>query len=196
MSVFTSEKLVVISEVSRDPFKFQSLDENFRGDREVVLAVVQSGAYELLKYASESLLTNEEFIMACIDQEYKCINYAHEILRNDKGFMRLFLKRKGVNPATIKCLPESLKHNRDFVLAIMKESKDILKFVPEELKTDKSFIINALRINGKAFALISDELKADPDVFAVAIASDPHSIRHLSSALKDDEEFMTGLIRQ
>ena len=90
-----NQKYLKISELKKDikevPYGLAWLDEEFRNNKEVVLAAVKSNGYTL-KYASEELKNDKDVVMTAIKEEKYAYKYADEELLKDPDIMVEMIK--------------------------------------------------------------------------------------------------------
>ncbi len=92
---------------------------------------------------------------------------------------------------------ESLKDNKDLVLAVIQVDYRALCFASDRLKNDEEVVFVAVRQNSRALKHASERLKGDKDTVRAALWQDPwEALRSAGEALKDDKEFMLFVIKK
>jgi len=136
---------------------------NLRGDRELMLPVVEQGI-GWLKHASSELRADREFVLHALrktglmrsddaDETFWCSHqYGHDLLYASS----------------------ELREDREFVLEAVREVGGALQHAPEDMQKDLDFVAKAVRQNHGALKYVSKELRHHPLVFQAAITERVH----------------------
>ena len=59
---------------------------------------------------------------------------------------------------------ETLKNDREFILAAANQKTDALEYASETLKNDREFVLEAVKQNGDVLQYVSNTLKNDREI--------------------------------
>jgi len=140
-----------------------SVYDYYREDNEIIESVVlRDGAN--IKYCSQSLLQDHEYVLQLIHINSKCYIYLKNrvpSLFNDIKIILFTLKQYWT---LFSFIPEEYKNNYECVLTALKENANSLVFVPEIFKSNKDIVLAALEKSGNLYNIIDKSLKNDFDI--------------------------------
>ena len=167
--------------INQDPQYFKALPEEYRNNKMIVMSVVKKNGLAL-EYASKGLRGDKEVVLNAVKQSrlYE-FGGASKELRKDRKFVLEVLK-EGVN--ALKYVSEELKNNRNFVLEIVKQKGDFLKYVSEELKNDKEIVLESIKQNVDSLKYASDKLKNNRNFVLEAIKQNRLVLMYASKEMR------------
>lgn len=176
------DKDVALSNVRNDGYALMYQKE-FQDDDEVVLASVEINGMSL-RYASERLRSDKSIVLAAVKNDPQAKQYASEELKKDYDILKTTALHYGfVN------LPDDLRNDRDFALAIVKHDANRLDKAGK-FKEDKEFVMEVVKIYGKALQYASKGLQNDREVVLEAMKKDLYAFNYASKALQNDEKLL------
>jgi hypothetical protein len=101
------------------------------------------------------------------------LRYASEELQTDRDFVLAAVKENGL---ALRYASEELQKDRDFVLAAVKENALALRYTKLELQEDPNFVLAALEQNGLALQYAHYDLQKNPDIVKAAVQENPFAI--------------------
>jgi len=107
--------------------------------------------------------TKENAIKATNDL-MKEFNYAFDIVKN--------------NPDLLEGSQEEFRHNKEIVLAAVKQDGRTLEYASKELRNDKEVVLAAIKNNPTAFEYASKELRDDKEVVLAAGKQNSYTLTH------------------
>jgi hypothetical protein len=134
--VFIEHKL---AEALHEAHRWGKISEQFRDDKQVVLAAVRCYG-DTLKDASENFRADREVVLAAVHQDGWALKYASKDLRAD----------------------------REVVLAAVKQYGVVLRYASEDLRADHDVALAAVHQNGWALQFVSADLRVNGDVMLAA----------------------------
>ena len=149
------QRAAVLKDVASHGMRLAFVPEQYRGDREVVLAAIAQNCYAL-EHASEEIRADRDFMLAAVAQRGDALQHASEALKAD----------------------------HDFVLAAMAQNYYALEYASNALKADRAFALAAAVVNGHALDYVSAELKADRCVVQAAVAQRVSALQYASAELR------------
>lgn len=187
--------------------------ERLRSKKSIMYRVIKKDL-TLYKEASESLLKKKSFaqFMARVNisssyfEEYFNKDWVH-----DKKIMGKLL---GVSGYYFSILPEELKADKKWLLALVKKSNGfVFRFFEKSLKNDKEFVLQALKCrasyrdigsalysdedvlrealkNESCFLYASEQLRSNKEVVKRVLKLNPGSYADLSEEFKNDKELL------
>jgi len=171
-----------------EPNILQFASEEFKSDKEIVeLAVsIRGSSFE---YASDELKDDKEFVdkMAKIDKGI--LPYVSDDILLDKsflsqfdGFYLSFILENG---------PDELKNDREFVLKVVSECGNHLRFLCDEFRNDYDVVLASVKDNGNAYEYASDNLKVNKDIVIAALTGTGNGVlEHAPSEITSNREYI------
>ena len=110
----SKEKSQILEIVCKDGWELQNLEDQWKSDKEVVLAAVQSEwpSGHALEFASDELKKDKQFILAAIQKVGWALQYADTELRKDKEVVLVAVKQDGW---ALKYADEKFKKDKEIV---------------------------------------------------------------------------------
>jgi hypothetical protein len=178
-----------ISLVEKDCFAFESLDEKYRTDKEIVLLAVQN-CEDALKFASQDLKKDKELVLKAIKIDERVLEFADESLKKDKEVVLMAVYN---DPRTLKFADKSLQDDRAFILEILdkKYSWNKSRYISERrrqrgISIDEGYILLYLNKN----------LKRDKEIILKAVKGNALEIIDVDQDLLDDDVFVKEILTQ
>lgn len=161
----------------------------------------------LLKYVSETLKDDKEFILAAVTNDGKSLEFASDRLMNDVEVILVAVTNYG---EVLKIVPHNLK-NKDVVLAAITKNGIALEYVPEDLKNEelcsiavaengfalkfvpehfknKELVLTAVKNNGGALNFATNMLKKDKDIVYAAVTQCGNVLEFVDDSFKNDKD--------
>jgi hypothetical protein len=113
------------------------------------------------------------------------LRYASENLRGDKDFMLDIISKYG---DALKYASTDLKNDKDIVISAVSNDGNALKFASTDLKNDKEIAFSAVSNIGQSLMYVDTNLKDDKDIVLTAVNKNGMSLIYASSRLKDDKD--------
>ena len=128
-----------------------------------------------------------------LDQEKKAVKedgnaleYADESLKKDKEIVMAAVKQDGY---ALQYADESLKKDREIVLAAVKQNCDALEYADESLKKNKEIVMAAVKQDGRALEYADESLKKNKEIVMAAVKQDGYALQYADESLQKDKEF-------
>jgi len=180
---FRGDREVVMIAVSHFGFALQYVDPILAKDREVVLAAVNNHG-DALSMVNGPLLADKEIVESAVANWVGSIQYAANIMRNDKELNLEFIDKYGHE--MYEYLSEPLKNDPDVTTKCVSKDGMLLKYASEKMKDDPSVVKAAVAQNGYALQFASEDLRKDKDVVTTAVRCQGQSLRFASVVLQLD----------
>lgn len=129
-------KEAVLAGIQRDGRLFRNFD-SLKGDKEVVLAAVQSYGWAL-QYASKELRGDREVVLVAVKNFGGALRYASKELKEDREIVLTAVQNFG---GELRYAGDELKKDPIVVLAAVKNYRNAFMWASEELKRDKEFLL-------------------------------------------------------
>ncbi|MFA5840157.1 MAG: DUF4116 domain-containing protein [Candidatus Margulisiibacteriota bacterium] len=146
----------------------QYLEATLSDDRDFMLAAVKRDSQKL-EFASERLRGDKELVMAAVDSSiYSIFPFVAPSLKNDKGFVLEYLreKREQVKQQWANIyfdLNETQQQDRDIILAIIAIKPQTFKVIDPIYQNDRAFILDAVKLNAETIKYINPSLLEGED---------------------------------
>lgn len=187
---------------SEDPTRlvFAYISEDFKTDREVVLAAVRRTGMAL-KFAPKDFQNDREIVLAAVSEDGRAFQYASQQLKEEKDFV---LQAVGKNGRAFAYVSEYFKDDSEVALEAVSNRGGAVEFFGDRLKGDARVMLAALVLekygtHGFAFKFASDGLKEDPEFVKEALRRQPSiwfDIPKESELRKDEEIIAVRKIQQ
>lgn len=198
-------KLLVAGKIDYEERKIYDLIEKYNliNNKKFILEIKLFR--EFLKYSSEELRKDKEFILEVVKQDGFVLEYASEELKNDKEIVLEAVKQNG-NALGYAC--DRLKNDKEVMIEAVKQNGCALEYASDRLKNDKDFILEILQkilsknmTNDWIFefykeAILSYNLKNDRNFIFEAVKVDSRALQWASDRLKDDADLIELLNKQ
>ena len=132
----------VLQAVKENPDLWRSLPADFKNDFAFVRAISKFKRKRSsdLRELPESSQHNREFVLQAVKWNPDLWRTLPAEFKNDFTFVRAIPKFKRKRSSDLRELPESLRHNREFVLQAVKGNPDLWRTLPADFKNDFAFV--------------------------------------------------------
>lgn len=187
---------IVIAAVRENPSMLTKLTEEWKADRDVVLAAVRSrGEGYLLGHAAKALRADREVVLQAVkagDDVVEPFAYADEELQGDPDFVHQIVEIRG--SAVTFASPE-LKRDRRIALAAVQNDGDAFMCINTSLQEDPDFVLEAVRVCGSVLRFVSDELRGNRWIVLEAVQNDGTALQFASQDLRADADVVFQAVR-
>nr|CAG4709249.1 unnamed protein product [Naegleria fowleri] len=168
------------------------IPNSLKSDQEIIDAMVEQfieqGHTQALKYASQKLKDDSEFVMKALRHGGECLQYASDRLKDSL-------------PHVLRSLPGGLVHaserfRQDFELALQLVNSNglCLQYLSKELRSNRQIVASAVEQDGNALQFASEELRDDTTIVDIAIENDPDCIRFASHHILSCKSYMMDVV--
>ena len=166
----------------------KSLNPDFEGDAEIVLAAVSQNGLAL-DYASDLLKNDRTIVLAAVQSDGMALLYASDFLRNDTS---IFLAAVQSNGMALQFGPEEFEDIREIVLVALQNDGFSLQFL-KEYEIDREFAMTAVQENGSALEFAGPFIN-DRDVVLAAVQNDPSALEFADERFTEDETIFLAAV--
>ena len=181
------DKKEALEIVKADGFALETLSEEFKKDRDVVLEAIKTSGMGGLQNADKKFYKDRDLILIAVTKDGICLNRADENLKKDKEIVLAACKNNG---DALGDAHDTLKKDKEIVLVAVKNSGWALQHADENLKKDRDIVIEAVKQNGTAIEYAHPDLKKDRDIVIEAVKRDGTAIEYLDESFKNDREIV------
>jgi uncharacterized protein YqjF (DUF2071 family) len=190
--------------LASEQFHGQWRRECRRGDKEFILGAIRRGEWWAFEHAKEELRGDREIVLAVVQKNGEMVSYASADLQDDLGVVLEAVRRRG---QALQYASAKMQENREVIFAAIKQAgKKVLPWVSQQFQRerveefthgDKDFILAAIR-NNEWWALESakEEIRGDREVGLAAITQSGMALEFVSEVLKDDREFVLAAVKK
>ena len=174
-----------LAAVREAPWALGHASPELRGDKEVVLAALQSdrGQFMVFRHASEALRGDREVVLTAVQNNGYDFRHASKELKRDRNFVLEAVQHKGT--ALLHASPD-LKNDIGVVLAAVQQTGFALHHASTELKGNRKVVLAAVQQNGNALGYASEALKDNKEVVLAAVQQNGNALQYASEALRGD----------
>jgi hypothetical protein len=181
------DKKEALEIVKDDGFALETLSEEFKKDRDVVLEAIKTSGMGGLQYADKSFYKDRDLILIAVKKNGRCLNRADENLKKDREIVFAALENDG---DALGDAHDTLKKDKEIVLVAVKNSGWALQHADENLKKDRDIVIEAVKQTGTAIEYAHPDLKKDKEIALMAIKVDGAALEYLDESFKNDRDFV------
>ena len=146
----------------------------------------------------DKILDNEDFFFHTVIKYTDVLKYASDRLKNDKDFIMRIVAFDGY---ALGGVPEKYREDEKVIFEAInpnhsQDDSDAIQFVSDRLWEDKKFMLKALKYNLSILHFINDKFKDDEDVILFAAKQDAeYAFQNASIRLKNDKSFFKKINR-
>lgn len=139
-----SNDIEVVSEaIENEPLAIEFASKELRNNKDIALRCVQKNGLTLM-FLSKELQDNEHIVSFSIRKNPYALEYASDRIKDMEHIVILAFNRF-VNSYLITFLSDRLKHDKEFILRLIKNSRIYFEYLPVELQLDKDIINHAIK---------------------------------------------------
>ena len=161
-------KALAIVTVKNDYRAFEYMDEKFKNDEEIVLAMVQ-GRVEAFDLIPKQFRKNKKISLVAVKGFGMNLRYVSKELKKDKEIVLNAVKSDSY---AFKYADEELKQNRNFIISIVKQKPSFFQYLSKKFRNDKVVAMLAIRANRKMIKYIGEKLLKDNDIKMLSLKKD------------------------
>jgi predicted RNA-binding protein (virulence factor B family) len=187
--------IVNIKYLAQNIFSVFYYDEN-NGER-YELFLFKENRFHCFHSYKDLVLDNKNTILQLLSLE-NCpplLAEASESLRADKEVVLAAVSQNGEE---LEFASKELQSDREVILTAVKNSSifgSAFEYASEELKSDREFILEAVKRDGRALKYASEELRSDREIVLEAIKFDLYTLAYASKKLMSDRSFILEAVK-
>ena len=181
------DKKEALEIVKDDGFALETLSEEFKKDRDVVIEAIKTSGMGGLQHADKSFYKDRDLILIAVTKNGRCLNRADENLKKDREIVLAACKNDG---DALGDAHNTLKKDKEIVLVAVKNSGWALQHADENLKKDRDIVIEAVKQTGTAIEYAHPDFKKDKEIALMAIKDDGIALEYLDESFKMDRDFV------
>lgn len=219
---YTSPRLkndeeVVLAAIEKYTYQMRHASDRLKNDKKFILAAVQTNG-KVIEYAAKPLQEDRDVVLAAIAQNGSVlkqavkfnndkeivsaalkhgayfIEFAGNELKNDREFMFAAIQSGSMH--ALVCMGDTLKNDKDAMLALVRQNGPALKHVGDQLKKDADVVSAAIEHEFWVRCYASPEILNDKKVLLAILKHSPWELMRISKEIRDDKEFMLALVKQ
>ena len=186
---------VNIEHLAQNIFSVYYWDENNGDDYDLFL--FKDNRFHSIDPFGGLVIDNKETILQLLSIE-NCpplLMKASESLRADKEVVLAAVSQNGEE---LEFASKELQSDREVVLAAIDNNVSAIEFASDNFRNDKEVILTAVKnssIFGSAFEYASEELKSDREFILEAVKNGGSALQYASSELKSDREIVLEAVK-
>jgi hypothetical protein len=161
----------------------QYLPTEYQDNSSLMLKCLEQSE-ETLKYISERLKSDKEFIMEALNIRPSIISGISEPFKCDTDILA-----KAVDVAVTMKRGFYVPDNISIELAMKMASSGLLKFLPQKLRSNRDIVMAAINFDPQQFQYASKDLRADCDIVRIAISQNEQAKQFVAPELLFTQEF-------
>lgn len=170
------------------------LDEDMKENKNIITKVIKKTKNErkgYLKYASENLKNDKDFVTYCIQLNIYNFRYIDTKLKSNICFLLDLLDKLEKNDSDeyiLKYLSYELRNNIFIVSKFVNFQLENFRYVSDDIKNNFEICYEIIKKSGHYLKFLSDELKDNKILVMKSIETEPYAIKYASETLKDNYE--------
>lgn len=155
--------------------------------------------FDMLDFASEETLNDEEFMKECCKLNGMCVIYCpHSFLRKNEELIKELLAE---NPYIIGNLPFKYSNSEEYASIAIENDIDSMEFISDNLKDNKEFCERYFENDRNVLCFVSDRLRNDRDFVQPVLEEIEYDFRdhcyykHLGDSIKSDKRLIDKVLR-
>lgn len=190
------DKDIVLAGVQKNGWVIKEIDKKFQEDWDIAIAAVVQNSL-CMKEVPSKLLDNKDFIIEVLAKaNFNVFDDVSDKLKDDKEFVK---KALVIEPWIYKSISKRLKEDEDIIDLVVKKDihVSILEYGPKSLSENKKFVLSIVRESPDQLRYASVKLRADPDVIDATRAKSPiDAARYALKAWSTDVFYFAPDFRQ
>ena len=179
---------------------FEYISQDLKLDKEFMLKAIALND-SLFRFAHISLMEDRNFAVSVIDQTDYFSNSSEEIIRfanNKERFLNFVVE--GQMPLSLSFMNESLRKDREVVLAAVDRDGKNLKYADDSLRENKEFILKAVRqphqslFGGDCFLYAAESLRNNKPFILEIVSQWPRIFKHIPESFSNSKPFILEII--
>ncbi|EFC42104.1 predicted protein [Naegleria gruberi] len=194
LGLWKNRSFVLTTTEYRDIKTLKYVDDNFRNDREIVMAAVNENG-RTLKYASSELRNDFEIVKTAARNNRRALWYASKQLSSNKEIVMTAVKSNGLS---LEYMPTQIRNDRKIVKIAIQENGNALGYASKELKSDKEIALLAIESSPKAYECASNQLTNDQDLILKVLSKSCDYIFGIDQSIKlfkNDRKFILAIAK-
>ena len=195
-----------VIEINAKMFKFVA--GNLNDDAELAkLAIYKSHSGELLKYASDRLKDDKEFILDIISKKPIALEFVSKRLQDDEDVVELAIK---LNLNAFKYASMRFKDDKEFVLNLMRKKAEYIEngikrastrnlyligYASERLRSDPEIAILTLKQDIFTYRCFSDKIKSMRKLALYVVKKEGILLKDVAEKFKNDKEIVMAAVK-
>lgn len=200
VSIFGTDRQLVLEAMKRGKFIFEDLDIKLKQDKEIVFHSVNHNGL-ILEHAL-AFQDDMEIILSAVKQNGLALRYSSLVLKSDRQITLEAVRQNG-----LALQYSSLTHDREIVFEAVTQNGDALQYAHSSFVNDKELISASIRqeqksnyfdhdCRGKAFKYASEKLKADKGWVLKMVQHCGLILEHVAPELQRNREIVLAAIKQ
>lgn len=185
----------VLRAVQQDGSMLNYANDNFRNDKEIVLAAIKARPVSaVFDVASERLKKDKAFVLEVVRDDGLQLHYADAALRSDREVVSAAVSDCG---RALQYAGDALKDDEQIVLAAVGQNSEAFQYAGAGLRKDKKFVLEVMqKCSGYVFEHADDALKSDRQFMLELVKSDfGYIVEYADDPLKSDRDFILAAVK-
>ena len=170
------------SQSEREPDSFPGDPNEYRADRDIVLAAARQDGL-VLPFVAEALRGDKEIALAAVKENADALRHASAEMQADRGIVLAVARQIG---SALRNASGALQDDPDVVRAAVLQQGMALQYASVRLRADPTVVLTAVQRAGKALRFASEALRDDSDVVLAAVLPQGIALKHASRRLRAD----------
>lgn len=195
---YASKKLknnedLAIAAINNNPESYYFLSENLKNDENIIKTLLIKEPSKILEF--DYLQNYNKLIKRVIKENGLALKYLSNKNRDNEKLVLLASKN---NINSLEYASQRLKNDKEFIIstAIKLKTDKVIYFASESLIHNKQFVIDIIKRIGFNLYFVFDEFKDDIDVVEAAVRNDIRNFEHASDRLKENEIIVLDLTKK
>ena len=132
-------------------------------------------------------------LLESVIQNDQCLKHASDTIKDDREFVLAAVKRNGY---VLAHASERLRNDRELVMIAVQQRGSVLGYVGEKFQADREIVLAAVKQHGDALEYASEEFHNDREIVMAAISQEGQALKYVSKELRDDYDVVLTAVKQ
>eukprot|EP00435_Cladocopium_sp_Y103_P025545 s3145_g6.t1 len=188
---YRADREVMLAAAASDATCISMADKTLRECRDFILAVLKRNGM-VLKFLDVAMQEDPELCLAAVNQN----GYALQHVAPHCQSKSLVLAAVSTDGEALQFASHSQRADQEVVLAAVEQYSWSFQYAAEDLKFNREFLLLTMACNGRALQHLSDEWKKDPDIVLAAVSEFPGALRFADPDLRSCKSFVLALFQR
>lgn len=189
---FQQNAAIVLDWIKQDGAALKYASEVLTADRNFILEAVRVSGVAL-QYAPDVFKCDSEVVARAVHSCPRTLTFASNELRGNADFMSKVLSTTG---RALKFAPGAIRDQGALALVAIRQDPLALTFASPRLAEDVSFVLEAVSVNARAFRYAPRQHKHNRTIALAAVQQEGSMLELASPALKEDREVVLTAVGQ
>ena len=165
---FRSNRSLVMNILQDHGFLYDSIADELKGDKEILLIALQSSFPDIFMYASAELRADREVVLEAVKINGDCLRHASIEFQNDFEVVMEAVKSQG---CALRFASADLRNNFQVCQVAIYSNPTNYHYIGPVMKKNRELAMQAIDLSSVNYKYMDDSLKQDEELAWLAVSS-------------------------